>query len=401
MNNWSDERLGNVIKVNPPVKLVKGQVYPFIDIDKVSSQNSYVTNAEVKQYEGQSCSKFEDGDTVFSRITPCLENRKIAKTKLTSGAKAFGSTEFYVFRSIKGKTDNSFVYYFVSSDFVVLPAINSMTGASGRQRADRKFIERIKVQLPPLDTQKRIAEILSAYDDLIENNNNRIVLLEEAAESVYKEWFVRMRFPNYHFIHLQNGIPQGWEVKRLNDFGRIETGKTPPTANTENYGGDIMFIKTPDMHGQPYVVETGEYLTEMGHDTQPKKLLPANSISVSCIGTGGIVAINSEPAHTNQQINSIILDDQRYLEWLYFTAKALKPTVEMFGATGATMTNLSKGKFEKLKVICPNKELIYDFNQITSPMLEEIKELQKQNRNLVKQRDLLLPRLMSGKLVVK
>ena len=155
MSKWEEKRLEDIIDVNPPVKLKKGESYPFIDIDKVSPTRRSVTNEEVKVYNGQSSSKFCDGDTVFSRITPCLENRKIAKVAIEGDA-AFGSTEFYVFRAKKKKADARFTYYLTSSDAVVLPAINSMTGASGRQRADKRFIQRLKLNLPDLPTQERI-----------------------------------------------------------------------------------------------------------------------------------------------------------------------------------------------------------------------------------------------------
>lgn len=141
-------------------------------------------------------------------------------------------------------------------------------------------------------------------------------------------------------------------------------------------------------------------LSEAGNNSQIKKLLPPNSIMVSCIGTGGIVGINMLPAHTNQQINSIILNNQTQLEWLFYTCKALKGTIEAFGATGATMTNLSKGKFESLKVIEPPYSLIKSFHSIVSPLFEDIKSLQIQRDYLTTQRDLLLPRLMSGKLSI-
>ena len=137
MSEWAEKRLEEIVEVNPAVKLTKGVLYPFIDIDKVSPSLRSVINGECKIYDGQSCSKFCNGDTVFSRITPCLENRKIAKVDI-NGQAAFGSTEFYVFRAKEGKSDESFVYYLTSSDAVVLPAINSMTGASGRQRADKR-----------------------------------------------------------------------------------------------------------------------------------------------------------------------------------------------------------------------------------------------------------------------
>ena len=185
MSKWEEKRLEDIIDVNPPVKLKKGESYPFIDIDKVSPTRRSVTNEEVKVYDGQSSSKFCDGDTVFSRITPCLENRKIAKVAIEGDA-AFGSTEFYVFRAKKKKADARFTYYLTSSDAVVLPAINSMTGASGRQRADKRFIQRLKLNLPDLPTQERIADILSAYDDLIEANNHRIELLEQTAQELYR-----------------------------------------------------------------------------------------------------------------------------------------------------------------------------------------------------------------------
>lgn len=273
-------------------------------------------------------------------------------------------------------------------------------GSTNQKELAVKDLKSLKVKFPDLSTQKRIVDILSNYDDLIENNNRRIALLENAAQNLYKEWFVHFRFPGYEQVKFQNGLPQGWKVNILGKFGHIETGKTPSTAITENYGDKIMFIKTPDMHNKVFIIETDEMLSYQGHKTQSKKLLPPNSIMVSCIGTGGVVAINAEKAHTNQQINSIILNDVKYLEWLYFSCKELKSTIELFGATGATMTNLSKGKFEKLKILNPPQRLIYDFNKRTVNIFNSIKNYMKQNQNLKKQRDLLLPRLMSGKLEV-
>lgn len=154
------------------------------------------------------------------------------------------------------------------------------------------------------------------------------------------------------------------------------------------------------MHDGFFVSSTEETLSDLGSKSQEKKLLPPNSIMVSCIGTGGVVAINSKLGHTNQQINSIILSDLSDLEWLFMVCKGLKPTIELFGATGATMTNLSKGKFEKLKVIEPPKSVRYQFHEKIQSAFKLMQELAKQNSLLARQRDLLLPRLMSGKLEV-
>ena len=259
---------------------------------------------------------------------------------------------------------------------------------------------RVKLRVPDYDTQVKVASILSTYDNLIENNNKRIRLLEQMAENLYKEWFVRFRFPGYEDVEFEGGIPKGWKVERLKKYGRVETGKTPSTEVADNYGEDYLFIKTPDMRGNIWVIDTVERLSQKGHSTQKKKKLPKGSIMVSCIGTGGVVAINSKEGHTNQQINSIILDDSNNREWLYMLCVGLKTTIEMFGATGSTMTNLSKGKFENLKIIEPPYEMRKKYHELTYDIFAEVEKLMYVNDNLIKQRDYLLPRLMSGKLEV-
>lgn len=392
-------RIGDSIECNPTVKLVKGNEYPLIDIDKITVGRKLVTNKDTIVYEKQSGCKFQNGDTLMARITPCLENGKMAMASIPD--KGIGSTELFVFRGKKGITDNDFVYYFLKQSYIRNLAANSMTGASGRQRADLKFIKKIKFDLPTLPIQQKIASTLSAYDRLIENNTRRIRLLEQMAENLYKEWFVRFRFPEHEKVEMVNGLPKGWKIKRIADFGRIETGKTPPMSNRKLYGGDILFVKTPDMHDKMFISSTSETLSEDGNNYQLTKLLPANSIMVSCIGTAGIVSINAKPAHTNQQINSIILNNLEDLEWLYYVCKQMKPTIELFGATGATMTNLSKGKFEKLKVVVPKANIRESFHKRIRPYFKEIFTLDQQNTLLTRQRDLLLPRLMSGKLEVK
>ncbi len=391
--------IGECINCNPSVKLDKGKIYPIIDIEKIVVGRKFVTSKDSIVFSNQSGAKFENGDTLMARITPCLENGKIAKVQIAG--KGIGSTELFVFRGKDGISDNDFAYYLFKQQYIRVLSANSMTGASGRQRADLKFIKRIKISLPSLPLQRKIASILSAYDSLIENNTKRIRLLEQMAENLYKEWFVRFRFLGYKNTEFVDGLPKGWIVSHLENYGRIETGKTPSMEKSEYYGGCLLFIKTPDMHGNMFVTDTSATLSYLGHKSQPKKLLPKYSIMVSCIGSGGIVAINAREGHTNQQINSIILSDKRDLEWLYYTCRSLKSTIELFGATGATMTNLSKRKFERLKIIEPPKNIRQVFHDKMDYIFKQILLLINQNSILTRQRDLLLPRLMSGKLEVK
>ena len=373
-------------------KSLYGGKYPFVQTGDVKATEFYLRNySQTYNEKGLSQSKLWKKGTLCITIAA-----NIAETAILSMDACFPDS-IVGFVPFEGISDVRFVKY--SFDMLKKEMQLASLGATQDNFSVDKMLK-FKFIVPNFSTQKRIADIISAYDDMIENNNCRIELLEKSAKELYKEWFVRFRFPNYKKSKFVNGLPEGWEVKQLKDYGRIETGKTPPTSNAENYSTDIMFIKTPDMHGNTFVIQTEERLSVKGHKTQPKKLLPENSIMVSCIGTGGVVAINAEKAHTNQQINSIIVDDIKYLEWLYFTCQYLKETIELFGATGATMTNLSKGKFEKLKVVNPSRDLIYQFNDKTKSIFIEIKNLMKQNQNLKKQRDLLLPRLMSGKLEV-
>lgn len=296
--------------------------------------------------------------------------------------------------------DKDYLYYLLSSEEMKYSIVIRAYGAANQVNISPSDIEGIKWNFPEYDIQCRIGKILSTYDDLIEKNNRKIEILQEMAEELYKEWFVRFRFPGYKTAKFIDGIPDGWEIRRLREYGNIETGKTPSTEKSEYYGTDIPFVKTPDMHNNMWTFETEEMLSEKGNNSQPKKLLPGNSIMVSCIGTGGIVSINAVPAHTNQQINSIILDDLNNLEWLFYTCVSLKETIISFGSTGATMTNLSKGKFENLKTLYPGNILVKEYHNRTNTIFTSIKNLMYQNKCLRQQRDLLLPRLMSGKLEV-
>ena len=399
MVKWTKQRLEDIVQVNPSVKLTKGDIYPFIDIDKVSPSLRSVKNEEEKAYNGQSCSKFCNGDTVFSRITPCLENRKIAKVDINEQA-AFGSTEFYVFRAKEGKSDKSFVYYLTSSDAVVLPAINSMTGASGRQRADKRFIERIKLNIPDFSTQKRIADILSAYDDFIENNNRRIALLEKAAQELYKEWFVRFRFPGHEITKFDNGLPEGWAIKRMNDFCYVTDG-THDTPQPLDEGFPLI---TGRCIKNGFVDFDEAYcISEKDHENIKKRSgLSSGDILFSNIGTVGnccIVDYNREFS-----VKNVIIfkpNDMMQTAYLYYwmTSRSMQ---EIF----ATQTNGASQQFvgltfmRRYKILVPAQKILTAFGDKVLPILEQKRMLHNNNLNLTKQRDLLLPRLMNGKLEV-
>ena len=290
-------------------------------------------------------------------------------------------------------------YPLYANYFLKTMHLENYNSGSGVPTLNQNHLHNMKIKIHDKINQQRLSNLLYEYDKLIENNNKRIELLEKIAQEIYKEWFVRMNFPGHQKAKFNKGIPDGWKFVELKSFGRVVTGKTPSTVVNEYFGGEVPFIKTPDMHGNIFILETDETLTKFGADSQKGCWIPANSICVNCIGAkSGSVSIIIEPSQTNQQIHSIKLKKIYDLEFVYFAAKDLKDTIELFGATGATMTNLSKGKFEKLKILYSDKKNVVAFNSLVSPMFREIKLLGKANINLISTRDLLLPRLMSGEL---
>lgn len=404
MSKWEEKRLEDIIDVNPIVKLKKGESYPFIDIDKVSPTRRSVTNEEVKVYNGQSSSKFCNGDTVFSRITPCLENRKIAKVFINGDA-AFGSTEFYIFRAKKKKADERFTYYLTSSDAVVLPAISSMTGASGRQRADKKFIQRLKLNLPDLPTQERIADILSAYDDLIEANNRRIELLEQAAQDLYKEWFVRFRFPGHEKAKFENGLPEGWELKKIGDIAHVKSGYAFKSEWWIDEGVPVVKIKdiqgnTIDFGDLSHVSEEHAEIAKQFYIVEGDLLI---AMTGATIGKLALVPYSERQMVVNQRVGKFFLNENptEKVAFLYMTLQQnwVQELIVMIAGSNAAQPNISPFDIEKIKVIY-NKDLVDEYNRKSTPFIKQILQLLRQNKNLAAQRDLLLPRLMSGKLEV-
>ena len=398
MNNWMITTLGACVSLlgdglhGTPIYSEDGDYY-FINGNNLS-EGKIVIKEDTKRVSESEYKKYKknlNDRTILVSINGTLGNVGTYNNEKV----ILGKSACYF--NVKPNIDKSFIKYTVSTNTFKYYSETFATGATIKNLSLAQ-IKKYKFQLPPLPTQQKIASILSAYDNLIQNYKKQIEALQTAASELYKEWFVRFRFPGWQTTKSENGIPDGWSICRLKDFGKVITGKTPPTEKEEYYGGDVMFVKTPDMHGNMFVQSTSEYISKLGCEYQKAQYLPENSIMVSCIGTGGITAINAYPANTNQQINSIILEDKKYLPWLYFTVSNMKETIEMFGNTGTTMTNLSKGKFEKLKVVKPEYSIIQTFENKVSPLFEQIKNLNKQITNLTQQRDLLLPRLMSGKI---
>ena len=195
-------------------------------------------------------------------------------------------------------------------------------------------------------------------------------------------------------------MPKGWEVKALSDLGQIICGKTPSKSNKEFYGNDVPFIKIPDMHNQVFITQTTDNLSVAGANSQSKKYIPPKSICVSCIATVGLVSMTSKPSHTNQQINSIIPNDEKTSEFLYLSLKQPSMTKHLkdLASGGSATLNLNTSTFSKIEIITPSKEIIDIFYKKVCYFFEKILSNSIENKRLSKTRDLLLPRLLNGEI---
>lgn len=306
------------------------------------------------------------------------------------------NTTLYV-DDFKGN-DPKFLYYLCQT----MPFAN-FGGGSAVPTLNRNHIHPLETKIPVnVEDQHRIASILSSLDRKIELNNKINADLEEMAQAIFKNWFVDFEpFKDGKFVDSELGmIPEGWKVGTLGDMGTIVCGKTPSKANSNYYGGDIPFIKIPDMHGNVFVESSEDRLTEQGSLSQIKKLIPPYSLMVSCIATVGLVSINTKPSHTNQQINTIIPHNKSALFYLYQYIKNNEELLKNMGRGGTTTLNVNTKSFSNIRLFIPSDIALLQFHQIVEGLFKKIELNMQESRTLSLLRDTLLPRLMSGELEV-
>jgi len=340
-------------------------------------------------------SRFESGDILFGKLRPYF--RKVIRP----GFSGLCSTDIMVVRAKQG-IDQGFLFYWMASQEFVDTATCGSEGTK-MPRAKWDFLQRIEKPIPHLPEQRAIAAILGALDDKIDLNRQMNQTLEAMAQALFKSWFVD--FEPFRGESMDDSplgpIPKGWEVAQIENLGDVICGKTPPTRDADNYEGHIPFITIPDMHDNVFVTQTGGYLTERGAKTQPKKLLPKHAVCVSCIATPGLVALTSQPSHTNQQINSIICNDSISPFWCYLAMINLRHEIITGGAGGSATLNLNKNEFSKLQAIKPSRAVMWKFYQIVEPFFSRILSNELENIKLADIRDSLLPKLLSGEIRVK
>lgn len=309
------------------------------------------------------------------------------------------NTTLYV-RNFKGN-DHKFISYFLKT--LNLAHQNAAGAVPG---LNRNALHLLPVKIPPLPTQHKIAALLSVYDDLIENNTRRIKILEEMAQTLYHEWFVKFRFPGHEHTKMVDSelglIPEGWEVKKLEKLGLLARGKSKhrPRNDPSLYGGDYPFIQTGEVK-EAYLYITNYSQTYNKKGLSQSKVWQSRTLLITIAANIAETAILTFPACFPDSIVGFIADSNRVsVEFIKYSIDVIKIRMQNV-SRGTTQDNLSLEKIRIFDFLVPDKEIMEFFIKITSPMFSQMRNLLLKNSNLRQTRDLLLPKLISGEIDVE
>ncbi len=298
-----------------------------------------------------------------------------------------------------------YVYYSINSNQYKKHLLALAQGGATREALTKDTISDFEISLPLLSVQNKIASILSAYDDLIENNTIRIKILESMAQTLYQEWFVKFRFPGYKQVKMVESelglIPEGWEVVQIGDVSKVGRGSSPRPIKDQKYfeGGTIPWIKIADAtKSGKYLYDTKQKVNEYGASFS--RLMPKGSMILATSGTLGYTQILG--------VEGCIHDGWLYLEnykginqeYLYYVLLS-KQQFFYNSAYGAAIQNINTTILRETKIILPSVNIQGEFTEFTVEINRLIDTLGKKNTNLRKTRDLLLPKLISGQIDVE
>ena len=453
MSDWKEYSLGDISRNIS--RRFDFNAYPnvvFINTgDVLNNKFLHCDISNIKDLPGQAKKAIKKGDILYSEIRPGNGRYLFVDKDLDNYVV---STKFMVIEPNINVVLPEFLFLLLISnettEYFKMIA-ESRSGTFPQITFDS--VSSLSLNIPDKETQQKILDIITPLDDEIDLNTQINQTLEQIAQALFKSWFVDFDPVRAKVQALSDGlsleqaelsamqaisgktaeeltallqtqpdryaelaetakafpcemveidgveVPKGWEMKALSDLGQIICGKTPSKSNKEFYGDDVPFIKIPDMHNQVFITQTTDNLSVVGANSQSKKYIPAKSICVSCIATVGLVSMTSKPSHTNQQINSIIPDDEQSCEFLYLSLKQPSMTkyLKDLASGGSATLNLNTSTFSKIEIITPSKEIIDIFQKVIY-IFEKILSNSIKNKRLTEIRDLLLPRLLNGEI---
>lgn len=384
-------KLSDIAEFNPRESINKGSVAKKVAMDKLQPFCRDIPEYEYSEFTGGT--KFRNGDTIMARITPCLENGKTAKVNiLEDGEVGFGSTEYIVFRAKENITDEDYLYYLVCSPLVRDPAIKSMVGSSGRQRVQTDVVQNLEIDVPDLDTQRRIGGLLKSLDNKIAVNNTINKNLEQQAQAIFQSWFI-------NFDQSDGEMPLSWHIVKLGDIATIKTNTFSPSKNPEivleHYS-----IPAYDEHRYPVFeiasgVKSNKYIltpqsvmiSKLNPDT--KRVWRPMCLSDNAVSSTEFIIFEANNPAYKDYIYSVI-DSSPFSDWM---------CAHTTGSTNSRQRTTPSTTLE-YSIAMADEATILNFCSIVTPMYEQIAQNLCENQRLSKLRDSLLPKLISGELDV-
>ncbi len=302
------------------------------------------------------------------------------------------------FRKFDTMLSSRFLAYWMGSKEGYGILYNSTIGSS-QKALTISALNKIQCPLPPIIIQEHIVNIISAYDDLIEINQRQIKLLEEAAQRLYKEWFVDLRYPGHENVPVVDGVPEGWKKTVFSERVDVLSGGTPKTSNPEYYNGTIPFYSPKDSDDRFYAFDTETHISESGLENCNSKLYPEGTIIITARGTVGKTTILAKPMAMNQSCYALRSSQVSSVFFLFFALRqeilALKAM-----ANGGVFDTIIVKTFDRINLTTPAAPVIQAFDKLVNPIMGKMKSLLIENQNLSEARDRLLPKLMSGEIAV-
>ena len=411
---WQSISFSDAVHLNPTVKLTKGNRYPFVDMKSLNPACREVVPNEMRTFQSGGA-KFLPKDTLLARITPCLENGKIARyNPIRTNREAFGSTEFIVIRGKDGVTDNDFVYYLTIWPEFRKFAISQMTGSSGRQRVPVGSLAGFTFNLPPLPEQKAIAHILGSLDDKIELNRRMNETLEAMAQAIFKDWFVdfgpTLAKAEGRAPYLTSEIwdifpdalddedkPVGWRIGSIGDLA--DTNHQSWTVRNHPVAVEYVDLSNAKWGNIDAV-------TALAWEDAPSRARRVARMGDTIVGTtrpgnGSFVYISQNGLTVSTGFAVLSPREVIYRDVVYIAATRLdniERLANLADGHGGAYPAVKPKEVSDTELVLPGDAVLSAFADLVSPLRAKIENVKVDTRSLSQTRDLLLPKLMSGEI---
>ena len=394
--------LGSIVTGNTPPRNrpeLYGNHTPFIKATDISESEKYTYNPE-EYYSEDGCNKYIK--SLIPKGSTCVVTIGSIGKKMT-----MAHCDLFINQAMNAiipnaDYDNEYVYYAVKNILGNIKKLDSGT-ASGRENVSKSAFSKMEIWVEEeLPIQHRIATILSRYDSLIENYQKQIKLLEESAQRLYKEWFIDLRFPGHENTKIVDGVPEGWERKKISDVCDTIGGGTPSTKVQEYYErGNINWVTPTDItkNNSLCLLDTEKKITQEGLDHSSAKMLPVETILMTSRASVGYFGICDFEVCTNQGFISCVPFKKNFQMYLLYNLMTRVEEIRI-KAGGSTYLEISKSVFRNFDIISPSDEILNSFQHKAHQILDKVRYLSKQIRHLTEARDRLLPKLMSGEIEV-